>query len=911
MVNSSNGSGIQKSPIVTLDSSISDDHAVVANILTQVFSTIVIIIVFLFVRKKAPWIYFPNSERCQNHPCFKFTGFLNWISPVISIEDSKLLAMIGLDGFMLLQTIKLLLWIFLVLAIFCCPVLLFTFYRTHTSLEENRSGFFEKLIITSKNDETAYFLISIYAYLISIFIFYLIFIYYKKYVTLRQIYLVSPASLTSIETLRSISDNLSSEEDAIEFINSISKTVLLKRIPASISSDEMVRNYVTKLGLGTVKDAVLIQDTYKLRRLYDQRNIIIQDIEKEIQGAFLKIQSFYENNRDRCYNSFKEAYGSTLENGSLSIFKNMTFILKERVTLLNLFIKSSYKYLNMANPNISYLDIYLNQLRECNQAILLEKETLQNLEHNHTLVDVKPIDVPIDDEDVSFLGWKQLKNSKARKKLFSLELPYNSKKAFVTFEDYKTAGSIRDAQLGSKIFAPVAGYAPAPNDIIWKNVTKGAISSYVGAVFSTLFFLFYNIMFYIIILYITGLGKADAVEESNFVKAFFGSQQYSDLLKGVINPMIFNVGLSLSGIIIQFIISLEGIESYSLSQIRMMKLYAIFQFYNAFVSVSFSAPIFNIFSGMFSKNSTIGDVFLDLSTQFFKNSVFFLNLCVQRALSGTFTIFLKPVPFLVNFFLNPFLSLTQRQSDETKTSVPFDFGNVVPGILLVFSITIGYSCICPLIIIVGLFYFFFSYFVYKNDLLYACKNPYESGGIFWSETTEFIILSVCFFQLATFISVIVKFQANYIVFVIMPLLVIDFYFYKGLKELFRRNCLSRPINESEENFLDKFTKKVIAHRKEFLKEWNITTQPFEEKDEDTMPISEIGIKDKSVGGDHSYYKDPSMFMSSSKLKLPKHFYVCLYYLRTFDRNNVIGFNIGDDNEEDGDLTDNSFVETQA
>lgn len=1020
------------------------DKALLTNLITQILTGAVLFFLFLFCRKRAPYVYYPNSENRKQHPCYAFTGVINWVEPLLTLEDAKLLGMVGLDSFMLLQTLKLLYRCFAILSIVYVPMLSLIYYFHHLS---QKKSLFESVSIQGTESVFAYAVCLILMYATTFFMFYMIFIYYKRYVTLRQIYLVSPASLTSIEILKDLAKHLNSYENSIEFMNLSSRTVLLNRIPAYVKNDQDVFDFVNELGIGEIKSAVLIQDTYFLTRLYEKRDIILQNIEKEINWAFLSMQKYYKKTEKECKDSFKETYSGTLDESAVKIFRYMKFDMEEKVKLLNCFIQHGNKFLTLAGTSTSLLIVYIEQLRYCNQQILEEKERLSkaketvcdvelvdesenrqsddhpnnsnNSNHPHggngggsasvgsgksdesriftrkkhhkevsetsedaetetnyfqriykgfqgkkeekedkaedetesaqknnlnessithkeknvtkkrytrtpTQKDVaergfKKLEVGSNEDedikyeefeqkvsnnimpdvgravfvradlkkDVSFFSFDQLKNFSQYKDYFTLNLPMNKRKAFVTFVEAKQSGLIKQSQIGTRVFSPSAVGAPAPNDIIWKNLTKTEIGAFLGKLGSTFIFVSYNILFYFTVSTIVkmlGLKNAD----TNFLlRKIKSSETLTAWYEGFVTPAVYNICIAISPFVIDFLINMEGIYSYSMSQIRLMKLYSIFLYYNAFLSIFFSTSFFNMLNNFLTDNSYKVENFLqDLGSGYSKYSLFFMNTTIQRILTGSALTLLKPGPFFINFIVYHLQKRTRRQEAELHLSPPLDFGNVMPNVLLVFAITLSYGCVCPIMLFLGFIYYYLNYFVYKNELVYSQRNAYESGGVFWSETSMFLILGVLAFQLSTIASLFAE-NYKYVLYFTFPLLVLDFYFYDALRVLFDKNIKCYPINEPEEEFLDEFSKIFLEERREMLETWDDkeTTE-----DEDKFPITELGLHDRNIVTNTSYYKDPSTVVNISHILLPSNFYIIVHFLRTFDYKNVFGFN---------------------
>ncbi|ORD97702.1 hypothetical protein HERIO_402 [Hepatospora eriocheir] len=197
-----------------------------------------------------------------------------------------------------------------------------------------------------------------------------------------------------------------------------------------------------------------------------------------------------------------------------------------------------------------------------------------------------------------------------------------------------------------------------------------------------------------------------------------------------------------------------------------------------------------------------------------------------------------------------------------------------------------------MILFIGFFFYLLNYFLYKNELIYCTLNPYESGGVFWREATKLILFSVITFQIFTF--VVISNKTNMLIFLLLvPLLGIDYYFYKGLKDLFTANCRNIPINEPEETFLDNFSRNVLKNRKKYLEDWG---ELRIDNTEDNLPITEMGLHDKQPKFDtNSYYRDPATLETYNELLLPAKFFKSIKFILTYDQNNVYEMKLDNEN----------------
>lgn len=860
------------------------DSAISSNAYTQVSIFLVMIALYLLFRRRAPWVYYPNIKNKPQHPCYQENpGFMSWIYPLVTTKDTQLLSAVGLDGFMFLQTIKLLYRICFLISIFVAPLLSYCFYH----LQNKNSQLFIRLSIWRLHDRNLHWGILIASYLVTLMIFYLIFIYYKRYVTLRQLYLAAPATMTSIPHMKRISKELGSDQNSVDYINVASRTVFIDRLPGTITNDEDLKTYIKQLNIGEVESVSLVHDTYYLQKLYEKRDVVIQNMEKEIAAAFNKVKKHVRDEEKNCRESFGDLYSHDIEKAASVLFENMRFTMREKVNILNEFMKYGDRFLSKSWMNNAILGIHLDKLKEVNNKILEEKERLQSLNKEEV------IEVPQANEtlftdtdvrgDVSFFSLKQIANFGKNKDLFTLDLPINRRKAFITFKDQKTTGIVKQTKLGTRAFSSNTEPAPPPYDVLWKNITKAEVSGFFFGMISVGLYVLFNLAFlYIVVIIIDSL-QVDKNTGNYVFKLVFGDKggKARSLYQGILAPLIYNILLYFVPIIIKALIHMEDTHSYSGVQAKLMYRLSLFLFFNGFVATFICSLLLTFVKSLHKETVTVDILVTKFGQSIVKSSVFFLNTIVQRMCIGSAMVILKPAAFLYNFIIAPVAITTKRQEKERTFSPPIDFGNHIPNLLLIMPMALVYSCICPIVVVTAWVFYLFSYLVYKNEMLFATRNDYESGGSYWKPSISFLMLSVMAFQLST--AAITFSSGNaFIAYMFGPLIFISFICSQGINEIFDKSSENFPMNGPEEKFLDSFSKKVMQERHQMLSEWK---EMDEEEDQDIIPISELGFADKASQLTESFYRDPSTLASIGNVMLPRNFFMVIHFIKSFDKNN--------------------------
>lgn len=863
------------------------DSAIKSNGIVQFSGSITMLIIYFICRNKTPWVYYPNIKNKPQHPCYQHRpGIFSWIYPLITTKDKQLLSTVGLDGFMMLQTIKLLYRICFVLSVIIVTIMPIWLWSIKT---QKRVGyFFIRLTIYDIKDPKIYWYALIMGYIVTSIILYLLFIYYKRFVTLRQLYLAAPATMTSIYQMKKISNELGDDQNAIDYVNVSSRTVIIDRLPSNIGNDKDLAEYIDSLKIGDVESVSLIHDTYNLQKMYEERDTIIQDIEKEISLALIKIKTFYKTEKEKCKTSFADLYNEELDKSVLGLFENTNFTMSEKVKIFNTFCKYADKFLLKTLFGKLVIGLNIAKLGEINDKILAEKERLEtkNSEEESTVPKAKEtlfVDSDVRN-DVSFFSFSQLMEFYKNMDLFTLDFPINRKKGFVTFKDQRAARLLSEAKLGTRVFSSNISIAPAPHDVLWRNICRNEVSSFIFKLISFSLYALFIVAFLVLVVMIIQSLQIESNSENYVLRFLMRYETLYSLYKGLLVPLIYNILLFFVPIIIKALLHMENNNSLSGLQIKLMYRLSIFLFFNAFIATIILSCVISVITKIKYEAVTISSLKAEIGESIVKSSVFFFNTIVQRLCIGSMIVILKPSPFLYNWLIAPWAIYTRRQSIEREFSPPIDFGNHIPNLLLIFPMAIAYSFICPAMLVMAFIFYLFSYIVYKNELLFATRNDYETGGEYWKPCVKFIMFSLVSFQVIT---AILAYSMNffYVFCLFLPLIFFTSMFSISINEIFENSSENLPINAPEENFLNNLSKKTLEERYKVLSEWK---ELREEVDEDLIPISELGVEDRNTDLKNSYYKDPSTRESIGNIILPKHFFKTIHFLKSFDKDNVFG-----------------------
>lgn len=810
-----------------------------------------------------------------------------WTVPLMEISDARLLSLIGLDSFMMLQTMKMLYRIMVVSSLITLPTL-GIFYLCSKDGEYDQI-FLQLSIINIDSNSSIIYLSVVLAYVITFIILYMVYIYYKKYVGLRQAYIRNPSLLTAVPAIKKQQFHHGTLARAIEYINMPNKTLYFTKLPSILKNDQDMRIYIDAIGAGVIVDCILIRDTHVLNDLVFRRERCIRKLEKCIQNTMRNMNRWSEKNLARCRDSMPRFRGSSLSEASNDV-GNTEFSTPEKVRMFSAFVSGCHSF-KEKKGDICMIQFYLEELKATNDTIKKEKERLQmefrSEENIEEKVRVEHEVESLDDfgGDIDFLPLVQILEPGENYRTFARDIPIGKRSGFVTFESQKSASVISQSLLSSRMFSVSAVRAPAPEDLIWPNLTMGSVRIYFNRILSFFFFIVFTIIFLTIVFGVASLTKIDYIEKVTGYSLPLYVKRYESTIDGIITPFIYNQLLGFSQILLTTFLKSEGVISYSEFQLKLMERYFLFLFFNGFLALFFSSTFFSIIGDLVRGESDITSVLMEFGRSLSRTSLFFCNATIQRCIVGNLILVVKPVTLVTQLCIKIFQrNRTRREKIESRFPENINFATCYPILFLVFPMCLIYSVISPIMLLIGALHFMSAYFSLKNEFVYVTSNEFEAGGVHWPTCCNHVIYSLLIMHVATacqMLSFNQKFKAGSMV---IPIL-LTIYFKFCLNSMFSKASNYHPINLQEEDYLDKFIKNYIKRRLKMLEEW---IELAEKADSDMVELVHLEISDHFNLKKSYPYRDPNMNNAFSKLLLPKNFFRIIKFIDESDKKNLFG-----------------------
>ncbi|KAF7682900.1 Calcium permeable stress-gated cation channel 1 [Astathelohania contejeani] len=850
------------------------DHALFINIVTQIITGAIIFIFFILIRPAAKWIYSPNTCNSPSHPAYRYTGHLDWLIPVFTLNDVEILSFIGLDGFIILQIIKLLLRFFLILSCTCLPLLGYVYWNG-----KNASDVFNQYVLKlsishlSQGSQMLWVSTSM-VYFTTFLLLHLIYIFYKKYTILRKSFISNPETMISIPKIK---------EKSKEYFNQSSRSVFLTRLPSSLKTNDDLRIYVKEMGIKNVKSCFLLQNTYEMINVMNERDKIIHSIEKEIVIVFKRLNKWCRENKSECIEKINAFVGEDLITSAYVL--NEITEKEEQKTLFEYFLYGGNKWKNKRRNGDIILNLKIKKLKNLIKSLQMEEYSNEEI-----FVDMENSDItncPFS-PNVNFYPFKTLFSICKYIRSFGGEFNAGDNFGFITFYEQKQATLITQCRLENRLNPCSAHIAPLPGDTFWNFIRTPAFILNIRKLVSTFVYYVFFLFFLVAVTAILTLSDVNNIT-SKFPKlrAFFNEHpKYEDFYYGSCIPFIYSQLLNLAPVIIFHIVTHGGVLTRTQQSDTLMRKYFLFLFFNAFIgniTTSILVP--------FLENMLYNPMKIELSWMAIYNSLgsvlmrcltLFYTLNIQRAISGNILDLFMPIRFLLHGVLNVlFPPLTPRKSLEKRKPEKINWAIGFPIIILATPMILFYSVISPLILLVGFIYYLMTYFTVKTKLLFSCENSYtESGGLHWWPTMKMILWSLMAFQIGTSIKICLheNYTAGIVTCITFPITV---FFYRILGSLFQNCCQTSSLEVFNECSASPFYKTYLKKKEEMLEKWVMPS--------DIVDYIDLDIIVPFDAENLSIWEESIVFNGFERIILPKGFFKTMKFIKKNDFLNILNF----------------------
>ncbi|KAI5186321.1 calcium permeable stress-gated cation channel [Nematocida homosporus] len=871
--------------------SLSDaDSAIKVNLLLQLGLGAGAFIGFVLLRKRMPWIYCANTKSSKTHPARMYQGILSWIIPVVTISDIEFFDLVGFDAFLFTETLKLLGMIFTVLAILLVPVL-GAYYALFGGGKETQLLLRLSILRTKESGRSVNGIIpGISTWVVTLVVLYFLYMFYRKYIILRQLHLRDRSFSKSTPSIRRLAAEMHSVKKALNEIDLPSRSVLLRNLPSHIKNKDGLLDYLTMLNLGIApEECHVVLNTKELERLLSRKREMIYCLEQEIQQQFIRINtlSLQNNFFAECVDNYDpdmDLISNAIQWGRRHK-KDVKKVKAESVQeMFQTFCSSPFLgHLAQFNPKIGADKIrdYMHTIESLSAAIDEERSRkMSQIEDKQLLLpDVaeKSLHDPyaLEREKPIFFSFGSMLHVMRQYREFSSGFPKETRSAFVTFHNAEGANAMKMALIGTGTFSCKAVEAPPPEELIWPTLSDPEpariVRQFAGSIVTFVFVVFF-VFFVFLVSSLINLSTFDKIVSwiNPDLQAITQTREFRASFHAIFVPSVYSLFLALAPSAINAICLFEGNISHTEFQKNFGRKYSLFLFMNGFLAFIFSTTLIAIIDNKKAKQS----VFESISVPVVVSSTFFLNTLIQKTFFGLMFTLLEPkrVFFrLVSHFLGGVR--TRREEIEDIQPERINFGYYYPQVFLTFPMVLIYTVICPVFFILGAIHFMLSFLVYKSLFMYSHTSDLESGGGHWPMLCGSIFYALITFQVINIAHFLAMRQYVILLFVV-PLVVITVGIGQSFNKIMKQRCNYLPNSAKELEEGANFMYKISLMRREVIKNWKESSQV------EKVFLNLNHTKRSLFFTKEPYiYKDLSLLPSSSAAILPNWFCTVLCYLQ--------------------------------
>ena len=520
--------------------------------------------------------------------------------------------------------------------------------------------------------------------------------------------------------------------------NSITdRTIKLSGIPPELRTETALKDYIESLGIGMVRNLHLCKNWSDLDTLFDQRKQLILKLEHawarylgptwKSKGTKKQLPSTETSD------SAPAPVPSNSGDDNLNQLAEISAALQLDDTPHE-FLKPFERlgFLSLTGPKVDIIEYYTNELELLDARIELARQH-----------DYPPTDT-----------------------------------AFVTMDSVASAQMAAQAVLDPRPHRLLASPAPAPHDIIWRNLYKSKKETMMRAYSITIAIAVLTVIFVLPVSYLASFLNPKTIQK--LWPALYNVIDWEGwsgtFITGILPPLIFTLLNFLFPYLYLYLAGKQGFISYGDVELSVISKNFFFVFFNMFLVFTVAGTVSDYWALL--KDTT--KIAVNLAKSLTRLSLFYVDLIILQGV-GMFPFRLLQVG---SIFSLPFIMWgTQSARDHRNLFRPpiFNYGMNLPQPILILIIVILYSVISSKILFFGALYFLVGYFTYKYQLMYSMVHPQHSTGRSWIIIMRRVMVGVILFHL-TMTGILVLQSAYFLATVLAPLPIVTLFYWYNFED---------------------------------------------------------------------------------------------------------------------------------
>lgn len=652
----------------------------------------------------------------------------------MSMRDEELLPWVGLDGFIMIQTIKLILGLLLMLCIPGFAMLLPVYYYGSDSTE----GWFKRLSTMSVNKPRLLWVTLVYNYYAAIVVFYGLYTFYRNLSIYRQSFLRSPGCCISQVTMRRLARNVGSVDSARKLIDLTSRAAVVTNVSSKYSKTELMGMF-EEMGLRDISSIVIVQNRSTVRKMLIRRNRMLGQLEADLRTMYTKMLQHVAWGFELPLEDISNSYYSGAKRIGLEERKRLLrkLLSEEVLTRLRPRHKEGGEEVDSISWRYRMLIQHDDELLEAANRFATDNERfLLDMDPGSPIFLEETGSVVSDDEPVhagqGLVSFRQLFQLKTNVKDYGLTLWGTSMSIIVVFGSQHSATIAEQTLLSCRPFSMEVIPAPQADDIIWDNLYKPAADRTVHQLFGDLLYVMINVLFTSANIAISTFLKVDRFESKYpALKHWFDTYpRMRSIVSGILAPLFYNLFLLIAPYMLYGLSIYQGKVSKTEVQQSLLQKYTWLLFIQTFVlfllSWAFVVVLEKLISGQY------GDIVRQLMENLPNNAAFFMNIILQRAAISLMLLLIKPAALLFMFITRIFWRDNIRMRALAMQPDRIFIGALYPEyVVYVFMVTLAFMPVTPIICLASLAFYSFAYLVFRYHFIFTYEIAHESGGRYW------------------------------------------------------------------------------------------------------------------------------------------------------------------------------------
>lgn len=525
--------------------------------------------------------------------------------------------------------------------------------------------------------------------------------------------------------------------------NSITdRTIKLSGIPPELRSETALKDHIESLGIGSVRMLNLCRNWDSLDQLFVQRKNLIYKLEhawaKYLGPTWIKNNKsklpYHEQFVSQTVALHGQRFGSGLSSNSHSD-ENLV----STAATLQLNGDSEFNrpferigFLGLFGPKVDVIEYYTNELEFLDSKIKLART------RDYIATDT----------------------------------------AFVTMDSVASAQMAAQTVLDPRPHRLLARPAPAPHDIIWRNLYMSNGKRMLRTYSITVVIAVLTAVFVLPVSYLASFLNPKTIEKlwPALYNIIAWDGWFGTFVTGILPPLIFTLFNFIFPYLYWFLAGFQGFISYGDVELSLISKNFFYVFFNMFLVFTVAATVSDYWALL--KDTT--KIAVNLASSLTRFSLFYVDLIILQGV-GMFPFRLLQVGSILQLPFAFFGVQSARDHRNIFRPPVFNYGIHLPQPILIFIIVMLYSVISSKILFFGALYFLIGYFTYKYQLMYSMVHPQHSTGRSWVIIMRRICVGIVLFHL-TMTGILVLQKAYFLATLLGPLPVITFFFWYNFEE---------------------------------------------------------------------------------------------------------------------------------